>query len=838
MAAELKLSAPLSGVLVPLDQVPDAVFAQRMVGDGVSIDPLSSELVAPCNARVVQVHSAHHALTLAAAGIEIVIHIGLDTVKLKGRGFTPKVKAGDDVRAGQPLIAFDADFVAQNARSLLTQMVVANMDAVVSMQAQRGKVVAGRDEVLLLQLRSTTGTGISTPEPTSHAESEPVIVGSATGLHARPAAVVASTARQFSADVRLVKDGHEANARSVVSIMALEVMRGDTVRVVARGEDAKRAVAAIAQVLIRDLDQGAAPAPAVALKPAAVTRAPGVLRGVPGAPGVAVGQIYQLRHEEPVVDERATDPNYERRALETAVASAHVQLEALQSRMTAEADADRAAIFGAHQELLEDPEVLNVAAQHIRDGASAAYAWRDAYSKQADRLNALGNPLLAARASDLRDVGRRVLQLLAGHEDSHSSVPDGCILVAEDLAPSEVASLDRARVRGFCTSMGSATSHVAILARALGIPAVAGIDPDALDIAAGTRVILDGDAGTLHTTPTSEEIEAIARRQADSAQRRSHDLESATQPAITRDGHRVKVVANIGAIAEAEDMTRLGGEGVGLLRTEFLFMDRRTAPNELEQAGVFEDLARVCGSERMLVIRTLDVGGDKPISYLPIGTEANPFLGERGIRVMLNRPELLRTQVRAVLRASRAGRVALMFPMISTLGEWRAVREVVTAEQRELDSAPIPVGIMVETPAAALLAERFAEDADFLSIGTNDLTQYTLAMDRTNPRLASQVDGLHPAVLRLIESTVRGARKHKRWVGVCGALASDPVAAPVLIGLGVDELSVSLPAIPAIKALIRSLSLDACRATADAALQLAEAKEVRALVAQRHGDAE
>jgi phosphoenolpyruvate-protein kinase (PTS system EI component) len=265
-------------------------------------------------------------------------------------------------------------------------------------------------------------------------------------------------------------------------------------------------------------------------------------------------------------------------------------------------------------------------------------------------------------------------------------------------------------------------------------------------------------------------------------------------------------------------------------------MDRRTAPDENEQARVYEEIARLLGPERILVIRTLDVGGDKPLSYLPMGAEANPFLGERGIRLMLNRPELLKAQIRAALRASKSGRVALMFPMISTLGEWRAARQAVETEKQALGVDRMQVGIMVETASAALLAEQFAQSADFFSIGTNDLTQYALAMDRNNPRFAGQLDALHPAVLRLIESTVEGARKHKRWVGVCGALASDPAAIPVLLGLGVDELSVSLPAVPAIKARVRALSMELCQATARAALNLSEAEEVRGLVAQRHGD--
>jgi phosphocarrier protein FPr len=741
-------------------------------------------------------------------------------------------------------MTFDADFIATHARSLLSPMLVTSMDRVASLQPRSGRVIAGRDVAMQVVI-GAPGEAASTQHKGDAVESEPIVVASETGLHARPAAVVAAAARRFTSDVRLVKDGREANARSVVSIMALEVAGGDTITVVARGEDAGPAVAAITQTLGTDLGgshgyagrarSATARAEPWIAAPASPARDGHLLHGVSASPGIAVGQVYQLRHDDAVLQERASDPNHERRALEAAIASAHLQLEVLQARLATEADTERAAIFAAHQELLEDPEVLDSAAASIRDGATAAYAWRQAYTTQAERLFALRNQLLAGRAADLRDVGRRVLHLLVGGDETPRDIPAESIVVAEDLAPSDAASLDRTRVRGFCTTMGSATSHVAILARGLGIPAVAGIDPRVLDLRAGTRVVLDGDAGTVHPNPTPAEEAEVARRRATSEKRRAADLAVASEAAVTTDGHRVEVVANIGDVDEARRVPELGGEGVGLLRTEFLFMDRRDAPTEEEQTKVYESIARALGPNRILVIRTLDVGGDKPLPYLSVATEANPFLGERGIRLTLNRPEIFRAQVRAILRASRAGRVAVMFPMVSTLAEWRAGRQFVERERSALGVPPIQIGIMVETSSAALLADRFAQEADFFSLGTNDLTQYTLAMDRTNPRLAPQVDALHPAVLRLIERTVAGGHKHNRWVGVCGAMAGDTAAVPVLVGLGVDELSVDVPIIPAVKARVRTLSLKECQATAQKALDASDAAEVRAMVSERHG---
>ena len=566
MKGTLTLMAPVSGIVVPLERVPDAVFAERLVGDGVSIDPMSQELVAPCDAIVIQVHRARHALTLDANGSEIVIHVGLDTVELNGEGFTAHVSAGDEVKAGELLLTFDADLIATKARSLLTEVLVANLDNIASIDARSGMVKAG-DVLMDVHLKSTDERSVELEEESVHTRK--VIVGNETGLHARPAALVASAARRFPADVRLVKDGREANARSVVSIMALEVNGGDSIVITARGENAAGAVAAIEDTLLHGLAAELEhPQLADTLTDTDITIDPSgrLMRGVGASPGIAVGQIFQLRHQDEVIEERAADANHERRELDAAIASAHLQLEALRTRMAEEADNDRAAVLGAHQELLEDPEVLDEAAKLIRSGASAAYAWRAAYMGQANRLLGLKSQLLAGRAADMKDVGRRVLHLLIGDDDSTPIIPPDSIVVAEDLAPSEAASLNPAHVRGFCTTMGSATSHVAILARGLGIPAVAGINPSALDVPAGRRAVLDGDAGTLKLDPTEQEESGIREKQAAYAKRREEDNAVASKPATTRDGHRIEVVANIGDEAEGERVVAAGGEEGNLFR--------------------------------------------------------------------------------------------------------------------------------------------------------------------------------------------------------------------------------------------------------------------------------
>ncbi len=842
---ELALLAPVSGVLMPIEQVPDPVFAQKMVGEGVSIDPLSDQLLAPCDGEVMHIHPSHHAVTLRAAnGLEVLLHIGLDTVQMRGEGFSARVKLGDTVRTGDVLVAFDMDKIALEAKSLLTQMVIANSDQLTSFTPSTGVVSAGRDVVA----RATVG-GQSDTRATATGRtvtSEAILVPNPTGLHARPAATLANMAKKFESQILLRRGEDNANAKSVMAIMGLEVGMGSKVQVVATGPDAEAAVtelsAAIADGLgeagVVVLDPGAAQAAASSTpEPTAggATRRrsedPNVLLGVAASPGLGVGSVVQIRTHDISVVEEASDRHAERRSLNSALDRATVELAALQDRLTAEADPDKAAIFAAHQELLSDPDLLDIATSTIDKGKSAAFAWRAAYTMYAERLAGLRNEVLAGRANDVRDVGMRVLEELTGQRAEKPDIPPGSILIAEDLTPSDTASLDREKVVGFATVAGGASSHVAILARSLDIPAVAGIEARALDIPDGTLVILDGAAGSLRTNVSSEEVEAIRQRQAKAAQRRAVELRSAGEPAVTTDGHRLDVVANIGGVADAKEAMTKGAEGVGLLRSEFVFLGRTSAPSEEDQYQVYRDVAANLVPEQPLVIRTLDVGGDKPLPYLPLPREENPFLGQRGIRVSLDRPEILRTQLRAILRAADAGaKLHVMFPMIATIDDWRAAKAIFEAERERLGVDPIPVGIMVEVPSVAVMARQFAAEVDFFSVGTNDLTQYTLAMDRGHPALAPQVDGLNPAVLGLIGQTVMAAHGEGRWVGVCGGMASDPQAVPILVGLGVDELSVSIPAIPAVKAQIRGLGMTRCRELANRALAADSAAAVRALV--------
>jgi len=678
-----------------------------------------------------------------------------------------------------------------------------------------------------------------------------IIVQNRTGLHARPAKELVNLAKTFKSNIRIAHGVKQVNAKSLISVLTLGVESGGQVHIEVEGEDEEAAALALQALINAGLGEGvveegataasapAAPeklaekAPAPIVAPTAPPMAAGELpqrltRGIPAAPGFGIGPIFRLERAKLTVDETFTSANQERALLQQALEGAKGQLRQLHAQLLGQAVASEAAIFEVHLEILEDPDLLDAVYANIDKQKNAAHAWQTAIETRAKAMAALNDPLLAARAADIHDVGYRVLRLLVGAESQDAvQLPDHPVIVlAFDLSPSDTASLDTKRVLGFCTAGGGPTAHSSIIARALGFPAVVSAGESIMQIENGMLAILDGTAGTLVIDPDPETLTRAREAQHLYQARRIAAQAASAEPAITRDGHRVEIVANIGGVADARKAHAAGAEGVGLLRTEFLFLERTSAPTETEQFEVYRDIA-VALAGNPVIVRTLDIGGDKPVPYITMLPEENPFLGERGIRLCLARPELLRQQVRAILRAAPYGKLRIMFPMVADLAEWRAARAIVEELRAELYAPQIELGIMIEVPSAALLANVFAAEVDFFSIGTNDLTQYTLAMDRGHPNLAGKSDGLHPAVLKLIQCTVEAAHAAGKWVGICGELGADPQAVPILLGLGIDELSISIPAIPMVKAQVRDLTLEEARRRAQEALACATAPEVR-----------
>ncbi len=654
------------------------------------------------------------------------------------------------------------------------------------------------------------------------------------GLHARPARELMLVARSQPVPVRVrVLEGsvESVSAVSLTQLLGLGARRGQTLVFSAEGEGAAPAVAALAEVVrgglgepVTPLEERGEPGPAPVVEPKAVL-APAEnepLPAVPAAPGLAIAPAYVMRLPRFHYEERAPDGALQRSRLERALQLAEGQLAELVQRTVG---GEVAKILSIHSEMLQDPGLREAALEAIAEGRSAEAGWWSAVEGAARAQESLADRLLAERAADLRDVGRRVLGLLCGVE---LPVPPDqpYVLVAEDVGPSDVARLDTARVRGLVTARGGATSHSAILARALGIPAVVGAGERILALTSGVELIVDGDLGRVVAAPSQ------ARRQ--STQRRIDELEVRGREAHgqrhaearTLDGHRVEVAANLGNTAHAADAVERGADGVGLLRTEFVFMAHPQEPDLATQIAQYGEAFTALGG-RPLVARTLDVGGDKPLAYWPMEKEDNPFLGVRGIRLTLRKPEAMETQLRALLTAAGDRPVRIMFPMVKDLEEFRAGKAIFDRVQAEVKATDVQLGVMIEVPSCALLAPTLAPEVDFFSIGTNDLTQYTLAIDRGHPQLSAQSDALHPAVLQLIRLTVEAAHAQGRWVGVCGELGSDPQAIPVLVGLGVDELSVSSRRVPLVKARIREFTLARARELAQLALRQPTSAAVR-----------
>lgn len=665
-----------------------------------------------------------------------------------------------------------------------------------------------------------------------------IIVPNRLGLHARPAARLVSLVAQYDAQVTLTHNGRTAPATSLNQVMTLGVHQKDVLVVRAAGADALAVLGAIEELALDNFgDPIDVTEPTEIIAAAATTEGGDAIAGVPASEGVAVAPAARLRLPAIEVEEQfIDDATAERQRLRDAVAAVIEQLRGLRSELSQRAGAAEAGIFDAQILMISDSDLIQAAEEAIElRHIDAASAWNLALRAVVARYRALDDSYLARRADDVLDAGQRVLRhLLHVAPDAIAFAPsEPAILVANELKPSDVARLPLDLVLGIVTAEGGATGHSAILARALGIPAVTGLGAAVNAIAEGRLIALDGEHGYVWLAPDAALIEKLQTRRAAWQAQRNAAQKQAQTPAVTRDGKAIEIAANINSPGDIELALINGAEGVGLFRTEFLYMDRESPPSEEEQLTIYLETAqRLAG--RPLIIRTLDVGGDKPLAYLRQPHEQNPFLGRRGLRYCLDHPGLFRPQMRAILRAAAEHPIRVMFPMVSTWDELVLVDALIDEICAELQAEGLPFdediqrGIMVETPAAVLLADHLARLVDFFSIGTNDLTQYVMAADRGNAAVAGLVNAYQPAVLHAIRETVKAGHAHGIPVGVCGELAGDPRATTLLVGLGVDELSMTAASIPAVKKRIRQMSLKDAERVAQVALGMSSAEEVEA----------
>ncbi|MCL4869124.1 MAG: phosphoenolpyruvate--protein phosphotransferase [Anaerolineae bacterium] len=713
--------------------------------------------------------------------------------------FTPKQREHIQLCAA-PLV--EGTLAAAVQASSGADLASVRAEAEQALQAKWGQLAASSEPLT-----------VAIPEAITGGRTVQFTVRNPHGLHARPAAQLVMTANRFKADIRLIKGERQANAKSINQVATLGARQGDVVTLVVAGAQAEEAIAAIMGLAAQGFGEGAAatiePTTTSSRQPAVT---PGTAAGLPASPGIAIAPAYVYQPTLPQITRQTTpDSQREWQQLHQAIEAAASELATQEMITTRQVGAAEAAIFGAQRLMLLDPDLQQqVRGRILKEQVNAAYAWQVETDALAEQYRQMDDPYWQARAVDVEDGRGRVLRHLLGTAPAALNINQPSILVADDLTPSDTARLDPAQVIGIMTQQGGVTAHSAILARALGIPAVVGCGRTLLDeIVTGQMIALDGNAGQVWLTPTPAEMAQLRQQQAKWQKQQQAARKSGQKQAVTRDGQRREVAANIGGTHDVQMALEYGAEGVGLFRTEYLFLDRPTAPSEEEQLAAYQDVGQRM-APRSVIIRTLDIGGDKPLAYLAQESEANPFLGWRGIRFCLGNPALFKSQLRAILRAAATcPNLKIMFPMVSVPSEVAAAKKLLAQCQNELRRAGLPyaptieTGIMIEVPSAVAVADQLARQVDFFSIGTNDLTQYVMAADRGNKNVAELAIALQPAVLRMVEQTIAAAHQAKIPVAMCGELAGNPLAIPLLLGMGLDEFSMSAPAIPAVKAVLK-----------------------------------
>ncbi|UGB32389.1 phosphoenolpyruvate--protein phosphotransferase [Metabacillus sp. B2-18] len=562
------------------------------------------------------------------------------------------------------------------------------------------------------------------------------------------------------------------------------------------------------------------------------------LKGIGASAGIAIAKAYRLEEPELNIEQKTiADKEAEKQRFDDAINKSKSELEKIKDHANRELGADKAEIFAAHLLVLSDPELLNPVVDKINaEGVNAEFAMKETADMFVSMFESMDNEYMKERAADIRDVTKRVIAHLLGVQIPNPSlISEEVVIIAEDLTPSDTAQLNRQYVKGFTTDIGGRTSHSAIMARSMEIPAVVGTKQATSTIENGVMVIVDGLDGDVIIDPSSDVIAQYEEKKAKYEAQKAEWAKLVNEPTITSDGQHVELAANIGTPDDVKGVLENGGEGVGLYRTEFLYMGRDQLPTEDEQYDAYKTVLERMG-DKPVVVRTLDIGGDKELPYLHLPKEMNPFLGFRAIRLCLEEQEIFRTQLRALLRASSYGNLKIMFPMIATVSEFREAKAILLEEKEKLVangvqvSDSIEIGMMVEIPSTAVMADQFAKEVDFFSIGTNDLIQYTMAADRMNERVSYLYQPYNPAILRLVSMVIDAAHKEGKWAGMCGEMAGDTIAIPLLLGLGLDEFSMSATSILPARTQIKGLSKEKAQSIKETVLSMSTTEEVVAFV--------
>ncbi len=732
----------------------------------------------------------------------------------------------------------------QDHLSLLQRLTEVVMD-----QALAEKLAGTTDKNDILNALNATDQAPSESEPEQLEDFSTTAVANVVdvqGMHARPASLIAERAATFSeTDIRIRNDQKTANGKSMASLLAMGASLDDELVISAQGPEADQAVQVLAEMINQGLDSdededNASYNPLAVLSALPAPQCRVTITGSAASPGITMAPAFRLHSRKMTFEENAQDPKEEAKRFSTALTEAAHQLDELQANMQTRAPKE-AAILHAQKQLLQDELVLTDSEKYIVNGKTAAWSFHQAIEKQVDSLKKVDNERLRARIADLIDVRDRVVALMVPASSSVVYPQTDFVLMAKDLTPSQTAGLHGLKVRGICTELGGPNSHMAILARALGIPAVVGLGDGSLtNIEDGDLIIVDPQASSIYVDPDeATQKNGLKWKEQWNQIRKTEDAQK-HKVAETKDGHRVDVVCNIAKPEDAKLVLENGGEGVGLLRTEFLFESSVAEPSIEEQSESLKAIVEELGS-RQLIVRTADIGGDKPVSWMHIPHEENPFLGMRGVRLSFKYEDMFRRQLEAIYQVALwqqettgSTGIHIMFPMIGRMSEWQKARDIAEKVRSQLNAPKLPLGIMIEVPSAVMIADQLALEVDFFSIGSNDLTQYALAIDRGHPDLCNEADSYHPALVKMIEMTVKAAQTNGKWVGVCGNAAANPNLATLLVGLGVSELSVSPTNVAAVKNIIRAVSFAKLQEKANKALQMGSSEAVMELY--KHND--
>ena len=816
--------SPIQGIIKSLKDVPDEAFAEGYLGPGVCILPANGFVKAPFDGKIKTLHQSLHALVIESGGFEILIHIGVETVALNGKGFKAFCKEGQEVKKGQILIEFDSDFIVKNTPSNLVIVLVAGPQDVAILPETLNTPVESGDLLFCIKDLEDNGSSIDIQtlnENTDDLIKKEVIISSPNGLHARPAASIAKAANAFTSEqIFIYKDDKKANAKSLVEILGLSVNMQDRVEFSVQGPNAEQALKAVLEAS-GSFEQ---------TKPAAKQSLPMpdfskevMFKGISLYPGLVIGHAAIFKREKTTFKENADNIAAEKDKLDKALSSVKDKIEA---DIIACKDNNRREILKAHLMMLEDPFLKDYSSRLINENKTAEFAWHSAIEESIKILDKTLNYLLRERKSDYKDIETRVLAEMMGRRIGKFNFPPDTVLITDELLPGELSRIE-GKISGLIMAAGSQTSHISIMLKNSNMPSLICAGPRVLLIPEGADIVLDSAKGVAKVNPSdlniwieqSKEVKCIMAKAA----------QQAMQPAITKDGVPIEIKGNVGSLREAIKAQQSGAEGIGLLRSEFLFSSYRREPSEEEQ---FELYSEICASQKgkSVIIRTFDTGGDKPLAFFPLPKETNPIAGLRGIRNYYLAPDLFRKQVRAIMRVKPYGIAKIMLPMVGFIEEILEYRDIIKREQESLGIDKVSVGMMVEVPSAAVMANLFTKYVNFMSLGTNDLTQYVLAIDRGNTNLNKFADTLCPAVLKLIYTTAQAAAVANIPAGVCGAVAGDVEAVPLLIGFGIKSLSVPSGLTAEIKYLIRDLDTSFCRNLAMKCIAMESALEVRAEV--------